>query len=114
MRLEETSHALYELRPTQHERRIVIAENLEELRGPARTFTKLLAMQERYHLVVATVDHECWYVHTRHVRRGWVPKARQQAHGQIPVERAGEIRHGGKRRDEDPRPGSHVFPEMCR
>src|ERR1700722_228849 len=101
MRLEETSHALCELRPAQHERRVVIAENLEKLRGPARASTKLLAMQERYRLVVATMDHECWYVHTRHVLGGWVLNARQQAHGQIPVEVAGEISHRGKRRDED-------------
>src|SRR5579862_4828441 len=106
MRLEEAPHALCQLGPAQHERRVVVAENLEKLRGPACTFTKLLAMQERYRLVVATVDHECWYVHTRHVRRGWVPKACQQAHGQIPVECAGKIKHRGKRRDEDQRPGN--------
>ena len=81
MRLEEASHALCELRPAQHERGVVIAENLEKLRGPARASTKLLAMQERYRLVIATVDYECWYVYTRYVLRGWVLKARQQAQG---------------------------------
>src|ERR1700675_3806996 len=101
MRLEEAPHALCELRPAQRERRIVVAENLEKLRRPARASTKLLAMQERYRLVIATVDHERWYLHTRHVLRGWIPKACQQAHGKIPVEGAGEIRHRGKRRDED-------------
>src|SRR5580704_674295 len=113
MRLEEAPHAFCELRFAQHERRVVIAENLEKLRRPARASTKLLAMKERYHLVVATVDHECWYVHTRHVRRGGVLKARQEAHGQIPVEGAGQIRHRGKRRDEDQCPGSHVLREVC-
>src|ERR1700688_2552144 len=101
MRLEEASHALWELRPAQHERLVVIAKNLEKLRGPARASTKLLAMQERYRLVVATVDYECGYVHTRHILRGWVLNARQQAHGQIPVEVAGEIRHRGKSRDDE-------------
>src|ERR1700722_19971435 len=101
MRFEEASNALYELRPAQHERRVVIADNLEKLRGPARAPTKLLAMHERYRLVVATVDHECGYVHTGHVLRGWVLNARQAAHGQIPVEGVGEIGHRGKRRDED-------------
>src|ERR1700675_223133 len=113
MRLEEAPHALCELRPAQRERRIVIAENLEKLRGPARASLKLLAMQERNRLVVATVDHECGYVYTSHVRRGWVLKARQQTHGQIPVEVAGKIRRRGKRRDENQRPGSHVLREVC-
>src|ERR1700676_196056 len=114
MRLEEAPHALCELRSAQHERRVVIAKNLKKLRGPARASTKLLAMQERYHLVVATVDHECRYVHTRHVRRGWILKAHQQAHGQIPVKGTGEIRHRRKRRDENQRRRSHVLREVCR
>src|ERR1700680_1388662 len=114
MRLEEAPHALCELRSAQHERRVVIAKNLKKLRGAARASTKLLAMQERYHLVVATMDHECWYVHTRHVRRGWILKAHQQAHGQIPVVSTGEINQRRKGRDENQRPGSHVLREVCR
>src|SRR5882724_10543089 len=114
MRLEEASHALCELRAAQHERRVVIADNLEKLRGPARASMQLLTMQERYHLVVATVVNECRYPHLRHELRGWVPKARQQAHGQKPVQSAGEIGHRGKRRDEDQRAGSRVLRQVCR
>src|ERR1700686_3401569 len=42
MCLEEAPHSLRELRAAQHERRVVIAENLEKLRGPARASMKFL------------------------------------------------------------------------
>src|ERR1700678_1966233 len=99
MCLKKTAHSRHQYRPAEHVRRIVTAVNLQQLRCSTRASAQLLAMPERYELVVPTVDHECRRMDARHVCRTGVPEARQKANGQIPVKSAGEIRNRSKRRN---------------